>query len=258
MKAQLAVDAVASALLVFVACAPPVRAQEPEPRPEYQAVLKLGVVRGEGSTAPLAAVVFETRQAEIGAGVRLALDFDAGHEPRLAMMKLSGQPLAPAYLNGWTTSAAIRVAHASSSSEASIVGRAGSSRPDSVNDAAANETGRWAAFFDARAELRWYRRDMSEVYRSADALMPIVQAYGGIRHDQRFHRAGDLASFNDPTARWFIGAVVSPFRLGPVSLGAGFDFETAVRATDRLPSGLKFAIRGDLDLKKALRRNKRT
>ena len=195
----------------------------------------------------------ETGPAEIGAGIRLAADFRLAREPRLAMLKAAGLPVAPGYVNGWTTGAALRFAHAWSRSEVSVAGALGTARLDSESNAAVNDVGRWTAFYDARGELRWYRRDMPEVYRLADTLMPVVRVYGGVRHDQRFHRSGDLSSFNDPTARWVFGAVFMPLRVAPVSVGGGFEFETAMRSTDRLPSGLKFVIRADLDLGKALR-----
>lgn len=258
----------ASAIAFVVMWAAPARAQTPEPVQKYQAVLQVGAVRGDGSTSPLAALAVETGQADVGAGVHLSLDFDLRREPLLAMLKPGHQPLTPAYLNGWTTSTSLRFAHASASSEVAVVGRVGSSRLDSATGTAANDIGSWAAFFDARVELRWYRQDMPDVYRSGQALMPVVQAYGGVRHDQRFHRAGDLAGFNDPTGRWFFGSVLMPLRVPDnagegrdgvlFTFGGGFEFETALRATDRLPSGLKILIRGDLDLGRALRRKTRT
>ncbi len=239
------------ALVLVAASASPAHTQ-PSPGAKYQAVLGVGVVNGEGSTAPLAGITLETGHAEIGAGIRLGVDLTLAREPRLAMLKVAGRPLAPGYLDGWTTAAALRFAHAWSRSEVSMVGALGTARLDSANDAAVNGIGRWTAFYDARGELRWYRHDMSEVYRSAEMLMPVVHAYGGVRHDQRFHRYGDLSSFNDPTARWVFGAVLMPLQVAPVSFGGGFEFETAMRPSDRLPSGLKFVIRADLDLGKAL------
>jgi hypothetical protein len=102
------------------------------------------------------------------------------------------------------------------------------------------------------------------VHLTTQPLDPLAHAYAGIRHDQRFHRAGDLAGFDDPTARVFLGFDLNPIRIADrrtegsgnalFTFGGGFEFEGALRGPSRLPSGFRFVLRGDLDLLKALQR----
>ena len=87
-----------------------------------------------------------------------------------------------------------------------------------------------------------------------DALDPLLRASVGIRHDERFHRAGDLQPFNDPTGRVFFGFAPHPVRAAAVSAGGGFEFEGAWRGAHRLPSGYRVFAESTVDLRRALRR----
>jgi hypothetical protein len=128
---------------------------------------------------------------------------------------------------------------------------------------AANDMAEWALFFDGSIDFRWYVRNVWLVHLATEPLDPLVHIYAGVKHDQRFHRAGDLAGFDDPTGRIFFGFGVNPIRVTDrrtegsgnalFTLGGGFEFEGAVRQTNRLPSGFRVVLCGSVDLLKALR-----
>jgi hypothetical protein len=81
------------------------------------------------------------------------------------------------------------------------------------------------------------------------------------RRSSHFHRAGDLAGFNDPTGRICFGFDVNPIRVTDgrtegsgntlFTFGGGFQFEGG---PNRLPSGFRFVLSGNLDLVRTLRR----
>jgi hypothetical protein len=240
------------------------RAQSTEPAPgKVDASLQIGAARGEGSTFLIAGLAVEAPPIAIGAGVHTTIGLNAFREPLLAMVKPSGAPVTAAYGQGVAAFTSVRFAHMSGSTEMAIVGRAGSARLDSVSSVVINDIGAWAAFVDARVEFDWYAQDLSSDASSPGPLMAIVQAYGGVRHDQRFHRAGDLSTFNDPTGRWFLGSVVNLLRVRDpgsnsarqmlLTIGCGVDYETALRTTYRLPSGFEVLVRGNVNLVRVLR-----
>jgi hypothetical protein len=168
----------------------------------------------------------------------------------------------PAYKSAWIVSQSFSFNRVSGAVESAIVGRVGATRID-IADAAANGIAEWALLFDARAELRWHGRDVWLTRLSAQTLDPLVQSYVGIRHDQRFHRAGDLSPYDDPTGRLFFGFVVTPIRvhdpLGEgggntlLTVGGGFEFEGAVRGPTSLPSGYRIQTGVNVDLRRLLR-----
>jgi hypothetical protein len=164
---------------------------------------------------------------------------------------------------------AIRIAHATRSTETAMVGHVGASRVSSDlvvagsgNQAqtlliAANDIGPWAFFFDGMLDFRWYARDVSTVHRTGQPLDPLVNVFVGARHNQRFHRAGDLSPFNDPTGRLVFGFEVNPIRVTDgnttdrrtwFTVGGGVEFDGAIRATDRLPSGFRAVLVAKVDL----------
>jgi hypothetical protein len=106
---------------------------------------------------------------------------------------------------------------------------------------------------------------VSLAHQNGVRLMPVVRAWAGVRHDQRFHRAGDLAAFDDPTGRLFFGAVVNAIRIAGRSakerggstlfaIGGGFEWERALRGANQLPSGFRAMLSADLDLMTAMGR----
>ena len=225
------------------------------------AVAQAGVSRADtadrGSTSAIVTLEVETRHANIGRGWNVALAFDAGRQPLFAMIKTSpGAGVTPAFLNGLTARAGFRIGRAAATTDTAIVGRFGMARIDAMNALASNEVGAWSASFDGQVDFRWYGRGRRLADPETTTLAPLVDVHGGLKHDQRFHRAGDLAGFRDPTGRMMFGASVYPIRVAWFSVGGGVDFERAMPGTDRLPSGLRTALAGRLDITRALRRDR--
>jgi hypothetical protein len=142
---------------------------------------------------------------------------DAGWQPLFTM-----QDATPEYRDGAQVAAGFRLAHTTARIEAALVGRAGSTRLG--GGPSGNGVGDWAAFFETGVDFRW--------------LAPLVDAYLGLRHDDRLRRAGALSNYRDPTGRALLSVSVVPIRLGHVVAGVAFESETALPGTGRLPSGV--------------------
>jgi hypothetical protein len=227
-----------------------------------------------GSTSGIARLDVETEHVGLGRGWEIALGFDVGRQPILVMVKqAAGASVTAAYVAGLTTSTGFRFAHASTSTETALVGRVGATRLGSgrprlgsgVGSApalvAVNDVTDWALFFDGLVDFRWYARDVWLVHLAAQPLDPLFHIYGGVKHDQRFHRSGDLADFEDPSGRVLFGFGVNPVRLADartdgsgdtwLTVGGGFEFEGALRETHRLPSGVRLTLSASVDVLKA-------
>jgi hypothetical protein len=204
-------------------------------------------------------VIVETRHVPLAARWDLSFDVSLDRELLFSMTRAPRSLPVPVYLAGTTTAFGFRFARAVQSAEVALTGRAGAARTDAVNDLAANESGRIAAFYDAAIDLRWFAHDMSIVHGTGELLTPIVRAYAGVQHDQRFHRAGDLSGFDDPTGRVLIGAEANPIRIANardralLAIGAGIDWEGALRGANRLPSGFRVALRATVDVGASLK-----
>jgi hypothetical protein len=255
--------------------------------PRYSAVLEGGAARAEGGgglgppfdVAPLGVTTafahldVETQHVGIGAGWDASTVFQVGWQPLLVMTRSATSTVAPAYRDGFTTSESFRFARASTTTETAIVGRAGATRidlspirnpggdPNQSFATADNGIAEWALVFDAGLDFRWYDRDVWIEHLVAQSADPLVDVYLGLRHDQRFHRAGDLSEFDDPTGRLVFSFFVSPFRVTDrrsgtightwLTFGGGFEFEGARRGPSRLPSGFRVVLAGRLDLLRA-------
>jgi hypothetical protein len=227
----------------------------------YRAVLRGGIVHadagavaGPATASPTehftsGSLLLELDSARTGRqwGWDASMSFDFGRQPVLMMVKTPTSAATAAYRDAWITSQSFRFTRASRAVQTAVIGRVGAARIDA-----------------AGAELGWFDRDVARAGRSAHTLDPLMQSYVGIRHDQRFHRAGDLSAFDDPTGRVFFGFAVSPIRMKAssaehashtvLSAGGGFEFEGAVRGPTRLPSGFKIVATVNVDLRPVLRR----
>ncbi|MEP7305855.1 MAG: hypothetical protein ABJA98_10080 [Acidobacteriota bacterium] len=255
--------------------------------PRYDVVIEGGVVDAEGggdlgpsvnaprlgTTSAFVRLEVETAHLDIGAGWDAGLGFQVGWQPMLTMTTSASRPVLPAYRDGFTTSQSFRFAKSSSTTETAIVGRVGATRlslapvldrnssPNQLFAIADNGIAEWALVFDAGVDFRWYDRDVWLEHLAAQTLEPLVDVHVGLRHDQRFHRAGDLSEFDDPTGRLVFGFMVNPIRITDrgaggigntrLTFGGGFEFEGALRGPTRLPSGFRIVLAGRLDLPRA-------
>ena len=233
-----------------------------------------------GSATAAVSLDIETEHMPLGRRWDFSLVFNAGQQPLLVMVKTAAaSTILPAYVQGLTTSTGFRLARASTSTETAFVAHIGAARLGSESLTvgsgsqsepaviAANDAPESALFFDGSIDFRWYARDVWLVHLAAEPLDPLVHIYVGAKHDQRFHRSGDLEPFDDPTGRVYFGFDVTPIRVTNrraegsgrtvFTLGGGFEFEGAIRTTNRLPSGFKLALTGNLNLLAALQRLRR-
>jgi hypothetical protein len=142
---------------------------------------------------------------------------DAGWQPWFTMRDTT-----PEYREGFGIVGGFRLAHTTARLEAALVGRIGSTRITGVTST--NGVGDWAAFFEGGVDFRW--------------IAPMVDAYAGLRHDDRLQRAGALSNYRDPTGRALLSVSVVPVRLGRVIAGVAFESETALPGKGRLPAGV--------------------
>jgi hypothetical protein len=249
----------------------------------YAAMLRAQLVRvdpggyiGETSNAPdlglstwAADLAIESEHMPLGRSWDFSLTFDAARRPLFVMVKTPDGTVAPAFVPGVATSTGFRVAHASRSTETAIVGEIGGTRLNSEDATfgsgaqstravvAANDMSQWALFMNGSIDFRWYPRDVWLVHLTTEPLDPLLHIAAGVKHDQRFHRTADLEPYEDPTGRIFFGFDVTPVRVPSqrasiLTLGAGFDFEGALRRTGRLPSGYQATLSANLDILMAL------
>jgi hypothetical protein len=229
----------------------------------------------QGRTSAGVDLAIETKHMALGRSWDFSLTFDAGAQPLFVMVKAPEGNVTPAFVPGVVTSTGFRVARSTRSTETAVVGTIGGARINS-DDAtfgstqtesvvvAANDMSRWALFMDGSIDFRWYPRDVWLVHLETEPLDPLFHIFAGVRHDQRFHRSGDLENFSDPTGRIFFGFDINPFRVpgrhagaSVLTIGAGFRFEGALRETDRLPSGYQVALSVNLEVLNALARLKK-
>jgi hypothetical protein len=191
---------------------------------ERPLVVVLGVATSETSaehsTLAIARVDAATPRLSLTRAWSLRGIGHAGWEPVFTMRGTT-----PEYREGLSVGGGFRLAHTSARIETALVGRAGATRAAGVMST--NGVGDWAASFEGGVDFRW--------------LIPIVDVYAGLRHDDRLQRAGALSNYRDPTGRALLGVSVFPFRRGPIAAGVAFESETALPGAGRLPSGVVIA-----------------
>jgi hypothetical protein len=248
--------------LAFVGVAP-ICAQSLRP---VSVLVDGGVVAGGATSDPAPGDPYTTWFAGVTAETaRVAMphhwDFSAAaafrREPTLTMVRVAPAIL-PAYLDAIATSATLRFAHTSGSVETALVARIAGTRLDHDQrlTVADNTIGDWTFFADAIGELRWYGPG-GRALRGGHPPLPLVSAYVGVKHDQRFHRAGDLSNFDDPTGRIEGGFFIAVWRRAnrhgadAISIGAGANVEAALDGDNRLPGGFRVFARTAIDLANA-------
>jgi hypothetical protein len=171
----------------------------------------------EQQTLPVARIEVATPRFFFRDGWNIRGVGGAGWQPLFTMNQTT-----PDYREGVSASGGFRLAHTTARLEAALVGRIGATRVTGVTST--NGVGDWAGFFEAGVDFRW--------------IVPLVDAYAGLRHDDRLQRAGALSNYRDPTGRALLMVSVLPVRLGRVIAGVAFESETALPGTGRLPSGV--------------------
>ncbi len=271
---------VTRALVLFcLSTIPSISNAQDQPAHPFSAVARANVVRADpggylgqaasdpnrGVTSVAVEVTIETEHVRLGRGWDVSLDFVGAHQPLMVMVKApSWTVVRPAFIDGLSTMAGGRIAHATRSTETAVVGMIGAARIDSKSvvvgsgpgetaSIAANDIAEWAFAFGGGIEFRWYLHDTAQIHDRGETLMPLVRIHGGVKHDQRFRRDGDLADFNDPTGRVSFGFDVQPLRIARgartlLSVGGGFLMEAALRTTDRLPSGYAASVGATINL----------
>jgi hypothetical protein len=168
----------------------------------------------EHSTLATFRIEAGTPRFDLGDGWSIRGIGHAGWQPLFTMRDTS-----PVYRQGISVAGGLRIAHTTARIETALAGRAGTTH---VSDATNGSD--WAAFFEGGVDFRW--------------IVPFVDVYAGIRHDERLRRIGALSSYRDPTGRVLLSVSVFPLRRGPFTAGVAIESETALPGEGRLPSGL--------------------
>jgi hypothetical protein len=220
----------------------------------------IGLADGRGAASDVAWIAGATVASApltLGDHWDFSVTAHVGREPVVAMAR-GDEGVVPAYVDAWRLSASIGFARTSHAFDVDVIGRFAETRVDTSQPVmlARNDNGPWTFLFDASANIRGYLprdRGRPEAQRR---LAPLVQAFAGVRHDRRFHRGGDLQSYDDPTGRLFGGVVVGTWRWRRADgaprcvVEAGADFETALRAGTRLPSTGRIFVLAAVDVRR--------
>lgn len=193
----------------------------------------------------------------MGRGWDFSVAARLAREPVLGMVR-AGDRIAPAYFDALRASASLMFVHTSGPFDVAIAGRYAETRIDrsQTADPARNDNGLWTFLFEATAHVRWYAAGDAAAAPARRRLVPIVDLYGGVKHDRRFHRHGDLQPYDDPTGRALGGLFVAAWRWrgrdgAPWgTIGGGVDVETALRSGVRLPSAGRAFLRAAFDLRR--------
>ena len=231
------------------------QAQTDSPASPYRAVLRGGVAHASPDPDTLslfAQLDVEAVHAPIGAGWDAAMGFQFGRQPLLVMIRTPGATATASHTGGYVMSESMRFARASGFAETAVVGRLGATRADAGEPIARNDISDWAFVADVRADLRVFDPGARRTHGTEQSLDPIVDAWLGVRHDQRFHRAGDLSGFDDPPGRIVGGVTVNAIRMPArgVTVGGEFEFERALRGAVPLPSGARVTLAASLELRR--------
>jgi hypothetical protein len=207
------VATIAAAVLVT----DPSRVAAQEPVFDVVAGIAATGTSAEQQTLPVARIEAATSRFFFHDGWNIRGVGGAGWQPLFTMTQTR-----PDYREGLLVSGGFRLAHTSARLETALAARLGATRVIGVTST--NGVGDWAAFFEGGVDFRW--------------LSPVVDAYAGLRHDDRLQRAGALSNYRDPTGRALLMVSVLPLRLGRVIAGVAFESETALPGAGRLPSGV--------------------
>lgn len=225
----------------------------------------VGVADGGSASGPstrdadwLAGATIASAPLPMGRNWEFSVAARLAREPVLGMAR-AGRDVAPAYFDAVRASGFLRFVHTSGAFDVAIVGRYAETRMDRSQSRvpAENDNGPWTFLFEATTHFRFYAERDAAASPRQRRLMPVVDVYGGVKHDRRFHREGDLQPYDDPTGRALGGVFVAAWRwldaggLPRIVVGGGADFETALRTGVRLPSAGRVLLRAVVDVSKS-------
>src|SRR6266446_1319398 len=126
-----------------------------------------------------------------------------------------------------------------------------------------NGVGRAAIFWEGGVQVRLLNVAISQAHSDKQSfLLPGFQIATGYRHDSRFNKSGDLATYDNPTARFFLRFFVSLNNIldqrtagkpnQPMSFKFGVDYEKPI-SESRIPSATRYIVSADVDILKLFR-----
>ena len=106
------------------------------------------------------------------------------------------------------------------------------------------------------------QEDLFQTHTQKSYLTPAFSTSAGLRNDNRFNKAGDLAQYNAPEKRWFFRMVVNLVGIvrqksqgdasDPFNLKFGVDYDRP-RHDARVPAATRYIVSSDIDIMKLLR-----
>jgi hypothetical protein len=126
-----------------------------------------------------------------------------------------------------------------------------------------NNAGRAAMFWEGGIQMRLLNVAISQAHSDKQSfLLPGFQIATGYRRDNRFNKSGDLETFDNPTARFFLRFFVSLNNIldqrtagkpnQPMSFKFGIDYEKPI-SDNRVPSATRYLVSADVDILKLFR-----
>jgi hypothetical protein len=128
-----------------------------------------------------------------------------------------------------------------------------------------NDVGRAASFWEVGEEFRLFKKTLPIVHAEKSFVTPVFSVSGGFRHDGRFNRSGELATYDSPESRTFVRFLVTltklllpetpgqPTRTFDASFGV--DYQRPL-ADSRIPAATRIIFKSDIDLIKLLQTGK--
>ena len=125
----------------------------------------------------------------------------------------------------------------------------------------ANQVGQSATYWETGVEWKYLNTPIANAYlNKTDVLTPPFAISVGYKHDNRFNRAGDLAGFSSPEARFFFRFTVGLNKIKNWSTQEvepskgytfkfGIDYEKPV-SDSKMPVSTRYYVSGNFDINK--------
>jgi hypothetical protein len=127
-----------------------------------------------------------------------------------------------------------------------------------------NDVGQSALYWETGVEWKYLNTDIANAYlNKTDVLSPPFTVSIGYKDDRRFKRAGDLASFANPEARFFFRFSVGLNKIGnwsgdQVTPGKGYTFKFGIDyerpiGDSRMPTATRYYVSANIDIVKVFK-----